>query len=457
MGLVRLALLFAVVGNPWPIGAAQEKSRPAAGVRLDTNILVCRSFADFGFSVSFARDTYTGEKIHSAEYELRRVGDDTGVIRWAYLHEIDVTFDDARPVRRDANWGGFYERILRRLGEAAPGEYRLAFLINGERCSRVVSFTIDPNFDIRKAPTFQFSALEPNPFEKLSIPVLHIIGPTPAGDKITNLTAFAAPLIVDGNPHEVLGYTITGAVGPIQSGHRHTQTIHLQGYRPKVDPAANHVLFFRFEGYESKSFTFDPWGQPLNREWDARTPQMRDSPPQKPILQGTITDAKGEPAVGYEVFLKVMGQPATTDVTNEGGEYAFYNFPPGVYRVGATPPPPAASPVVFKEKIELKADQPTVCDLDFRKLYQFSGRVIDQAGKPVADIPINATWIDSKANAEFLSTTRSDKDGSFSMGGPFKTITYVGVANGKSRPRPRHDVKPGDDNITFVLPLPSTK
>ncbi len=404
--------------------------------------------------MQFDQETYRGKKIHSAEFELRRKGDNTRVLRLPYRYYLSREIDDARPNIYKSNLGGFSEQALRRLANAAPGEYRLALSLNGVRCSNVISFIIDPEFDTGKAPTFEIKSLEPHPFGKLASPVLYVIGPDSKNVKFGNRLPGSLPIEIDGIERRRRIMIMHGIYQTLPVGHRSLGIIPVDQYSPKVAPSAKHVFLFRSQGYESKPFELDPADHPLNREWDARTPRMKDALPQDPILHGTITNAKGKPAIGYEVIVKTVSQMGVKEITDENGHYSFSNIPGGIFWVIVSPPPDPGATIIPRRYVELVPGKPTVCDMDFRNRYQVDGQVVDHSGEPIGGVPITATWKDPKTDAEFTAETLSIKDGTFIMDGPYRKVTYVAVNDGgKSGTKPRHSLKLREE-VKFVVNRP---
>lgn len=447
--LLVLSLGILPLCFPAPLAVAGEM--PPAGVTLVPHGPSFQSFADYAQNIVFDEKTYKGDEIRSAEFEIRNMKKNLRVIRFAYLHEFGRNLKDARPVRVPGWRDGFAEQALRRIGQVPPGEYQIAFYLNGLRASNVVSVNVDPGFDIAKAPTFQFGVLEPHPFGQRAVPILWVVGPTPAEETFTPWGISSSPIVIDRAERRREMIAWIGPNGPIQSGQRWWFIVDESQYLPKADPDEKHTYAFTYGSHVAKPVEVAPQDVRLNTEWDRASSQVKSLPSPEPILRGTVTGSNGQAAVGYQVMLALEGSTTAEEYTDERGEFNFVAVSPGIYRVGASPPPPAGSPFCSKEGVILEDEKTAVCDLDFRNRYRFFGKVVDADGRPRPGLDVMATWKDETTGSEFCNSAVSGSDGSYQISGPFSKITYVGIGMTGPHPPPRYNVKPGDRNVDFVI------
>ncbi len=435
----------------WGCGIYASDTPPVA-VTLIPHGTTFKSFADYEQSIRSDENTYKGEEIRSAEFEIRDTKNRLRIIRFPYRFEFGHGFKDVRPARAPSTWSdGFPEEALRRIGKVAPGEYQLAFYVNGIRASNVVSIQIDPAYDASKAPTLQLGILEPHPLGRIARVILWAIGPTPTDEQFTNIALYSSPVWIDGLERVRSMVVWTGSVGPVQSGHRFFLMIEPGGYTPPADPEKEHTYVFKFGRHATTPLRVDPFETKLGMAWDGTSSQLEDLPRSRALLQGKILNAKAEPAIGYQVFLRANGAPQATEYTDPQGEYTFPNIPPGTFTVVVFPPPPAGSPTLSKDGVILEGDKTCLINFSFKNRYRFSGRVVEVNGKPVRDVDVMTTWKDHDTGFEFCASTKSGDDGSYQVDGPYPKISYVGIGCTGTHPAPRYDVKPGDTNVIFIM------
>src|ERR1035437_8681881 len=123
----------------WGCGIYASDTAPVA-VTLIPHGTSFKSFADYNQSIMADEKTYKGEEVRSAEFEIRDTKNHLRIVRFPYRFEFGHGFKDVRPIRAPSVWSdSFPEEAIRRIGQAAPGEYQIAFYLNGVRASNVAS------------------------------------------------------------------------------------------------------------------------------------------------------------------------------------------------------------------------------------------------------------------------------------------------------------------------------
>jgi hypothetical protein len=141
------------------------------------------------------------------------------------------------------------------------------------------------------------------------------------------------------------------------------------------------------------------------------------------VVRGT------QPAAGYSVTVHDLGfssqgghAPAVTRaVTNEDGEYEMTLWVPGTYRFGLESP--SGTAVATNRRVEIAGEEETV---DFvLSPASFRGRVVDQAGRPVAEARAALRW------GRGLLIAMTDQEGVFEI--PVESEEPIGTLTAAKR------------------------
>jgi hypothetical protein len=128
-----------------------------------------------------------------------------------------------------------------------------------------------------------------------------------------------------------------------------------------------------------------------------------------------LVRASGSPVTGARVLLAPDGGgPLRETATREGGRFAFGGLGAGLYALRAVDTQLASAPRREVEAREHAPDEEAVVVLELSAARAVSGRVIDDAGAPLADVPVRIE-VDSGAPGEdpLPTVIASDSAGSF--------------------------------------------
>ncbi|CAN5785932.1 hypothetical protein BH09VER1_BH09VER1_18280 [soil metagenome] len=305
-------------------GAAEA---PPLGATFIPAGSVFRDVANFRYRLVF-EDKSNTVPIRSADLIIRNEREDLELARVPDIYGLTNRSSGQKGWR-----DGLSSDDLRRIGELPTGTYHMALLLNGVRASNVIAVRIDPKFDPLTAPTFEIGAVEGYPGGKGTRPVIWTIGPTPGDKRISNMSIYVAPLIVDGMKRTRMSIVWTGPVGLIRDGDRWAYMPELADYG--VEPGKAHTYSFELAGRSAKPVMVDPADNHLGEEWDKAT--VATQTPPVPLLRGKVTASDGAADAGYKVWLRTRSRTIATEYTGTGGEYAFAGVPPGSYQVYAAP------------------------------------------------------------------------------------------------------------------------
>jgi hypothetical protein len=270
---------------------------PAVGVWLTPWGGVFKSWADYRQDLEpesvapGGAAKFQGTKIFTLETVIRRADTGAEVARIPYFGAIGSELDDQRPneaaflrdnitfAGRAARDNAFPDDQALVLAQTPPGDFLLAVYVNGVRASNVVKITIDPAFEVTKAPTLQLGAIEPQPRANLGRLLLWVIGPTPVDPKLTTFNL--PPLEIKTNTG---GFGYSGP-GPrvIASGERRAARIPIVmgqfGDTPSFDPAQPHTyslsIVARYNSLNPSPLATQTSGSPITQP----TPTQYDAAP----------------------------------------------------------------------------------------------------------------------------------------------------------------------------------
>jgi ankyrin repeat protein len=305
----------------------EAKEGPRVAWSLVVGGSTFRSAEEVVFSLREPKAGPGKDAVREVQLELRQ--GNVRIARWPYAHQLPLP-EKVKDERKDKAQGylmGLPRELLEWTGELAAGQYEMAFLVNGVRATNVAAFRIDPAFEERTAPVFEIGVLERAPLGDASRPILWIVGPEPADRRITAYGVTGAPWLVDGVERKRTTMIWAGALSVLGWGERYDVVMDSRFYEPGVDAKAAHDYAFDFAGRKSNTQRVDPQEAPLGEAWDAAVVQPG---PEWPVsVRGVVTDAKGKPAAGYQVWLQ-GGAQAVRTLADAKGEYAL----PGSMRHG---------------------------------------------------------------------------------------------------------------------------
>jgi hypothetical protein len=311
-----------------------EKQKPRVGWSLVLEGRTFRSAKDVVFSVWDPTAGPGTKAVREVTLELRK--GDVRLAQWPYPYELMLPkgVRDERKGKRQGYTMGLPADLLQWMGELPPGDYEMALLVNGIRATNVVSFQIDPAFEEAKAPTFELGVLERAPLGTSSRPLLWVIGPDPADERISNIALAGAPWQVDGVERKRPGIW-SGPVSLVSWGERDKVVPDVKYFIPPVDAQTAHDYEFEFAGRKSNTLRVDPHAEPLGMAWD--TAVVQPAPKWPVSVYGVVRDARGKPATGYRVRLATPVHTVAEAETDASGLYALPgNLRHGMYSLTVT-------------------------------------------------------------------------------------------------------------------------
>jgi hypothetical protein len=337
---------------------------------------------------------------------------------------------------------------VRRIGNLPDGEYAVALVAAGKRCSNVARVVIDSKFDPAKLPALQLvpTLLVPGGGQ-LHVAVVGT-GRTPVDPEFTNASILWPVLIVDGVERKFTGpMAIHMPVGPLQSGQRDQRWLQLDGYEPKIDPAASHTIAAKVGKYESAPVTVPADGS-LDAAWDKTTAALAPAPAPHISVRGTVTGPDGKPAAGYEVGLVHDIDYVRFDTHCDAkGAYEFLNIAAGPYTLN-TNPPAQGTPLVTAGGVQVEAGKTVV------RKFVYSGHVKYADGTPAAGLTVSATGSLPAEKTEWDTPAETNAQSVYTVRAPYPVADYIGLSGVGRQPQPYHDVKAGRMDLDFVAPGP---
>jgi beta-lactamase regulating signal transducer with metallopeptidase domain/HEAT repeat protein/Leucine-rich repeat (LRR) protein len=434
------------------LDAAWDKS-PEKGVWVSLAPLsTIRSMTEYWHLVATdpapAAPLYKPVAIPECQFEIRKAADQKRV---AQVPLAGSFRDTGRPTPED----------VRRIGNLPDDEYVVALVADGKRISNVGRIVVDAKFDSTKQPPLQLLPVPLTPSGRMNMAVI-ATGPTPADPEFTNASILWPVLVVDGTERKFTGpMTMAMPVGPLKSGQRDQRWLQLEGYEPKIDPTAKHIVLVKVGKYQSAASlgpvarVVMPAEDTLGAAWDKATAGLTPAPAPHVSIRGTVTGPDGRPAAGYVVSLVGDIDYLLCDTHCDAkGAYEFLNVPATTYTL-RTNPPGTDQPGLSLKQVQIpSADKPTLeRDLSLEGKFSFSGRVTSPDGKPVAGRDVMANGESHDGTMEWQDSAMTDAHGRYAIRGPFPVAAYVGVSATGPHPDPYHDVKAGRTDLDFVMPV----
>jgi hypothetical protein len=371
-----------------------------------------------------------GIKIESCEFELRSGDGLRRIARFPYALAVGggPLRDLLAPgkVFKSQGMGGsdaLTESEQRRIGSLADGDYLVALIVNGVRCSNVAAFTVDSKFDPSREPTLKLFSLSGAPGAGLPYLGIRAIGPTPQDPKLTNMAVAFPEIFADGVKRERQSMTWVGPVGPLQPGKICTFILDIaSNFAPAIEPGKAHEVYVKVGKYQSEPITISP-GDPLGKTWDDKTLSPVASPPSIPSLRGKVTGPDGEPASGYDVTLFMAPDKRFKEQCNHEGLYEFFNIPSAKCGLSCSPNAQGRSRLRVLE-LQIEKGTTRTLDLDMQSRYSISGCVTNSDGKPAAGKDVRANWKSLEGDREWENAAITDADGCYLLGSPFPVAAW---------------------------------
>jgi len=378
---------------------------------------------------------YKPVPIPACDFEIRRASDQQRVARIPLGESFVGTGELTQSARRRFGWLG-------------NGEYLVALCIGYWRCSNVSRLTLDSDFDGSVEPTLSLVSLEAAPGGKLPFLGIRAVGPTPQDAKLTNETIAFPKLVVDGVERNLKTLKWAGPVAPLESGKIYTRILDLDGYEPAIEPGKEHTVKAIVGKYESVSVVI-PADNLLGQQWDIATKKLPPVPPPMIVLEGKVTGLEGKVAEGYQVSLSNLSGSVFKGSTKQDGTYQFINVPPGKYSL-VCHLKGKGMPDLEIENVQIHEGETLTVDMNLHRKYILSGTVSYEDGRPAANTGVWLSCEDQQKNAEFNDYTAADANGCYELGGPFGTVSYIGIKGKRiegSMPR----LEPGRTELRFIL------
>jgi hypothetical protein len=256
---------------------------PAIAYQLAPYAPIIPSIRNLQFQyVLVPRDNHHSFTVHTASWEIRDADHFHRIAQFPaqmYFYAYDG-INDARPPHPEGLRYDFGPDDLRNIGELAPGNYVMALLINGVRVSNVITFKIDPAFDLMKAPALTCGMIEAPPGQKTGSLLAWAVGPTPEDPYFTNEAVSFPDIVVDGKMFKNEGINWVGPVGPYHSGAPDVR-IYFQERLKGIDLNKPHDFSLIVQKYLSATVLLDLSSHTLARAWDAQTANLGAEPVKK--------------------------------------------------------------------------------------------------------------------------------------------------------------------------------
>jgi hypothetical protein len=419
------------------------------------------------FAVLVAARNLNQDAARAGEWEIRTADNGKRIARLPFNWPVPVSqfLPDGKSIDGGTERNGRFklnDEQRQRVGEMPDGEYLLAWLVGGKRCSNVTAFKIDSKYDPARQPNLPLLELlqvEPNPGRTPPVLLIrarrHAAGdPAPKNSDV----AFAT-LNVDGQDRSLSGYCWFGRDEPMQVGELYAYVLDMKWWNydpqagqalPPVDGGKPHTIFAKVKGdkVQQSPAIRTVTHAPLGQAWDAATaklPAIAD--PDKTVsLAGAVVDLQGKPAADYEVSLSTDGNSFRT-IADRAGNYEFFRIPPWTYKLGCNPPA-MGQPALAIDGVAIQAGRTAKKDISMEGKFILAGRVLDADGKPVANMTVDISSKD-QAGAEFMNTTQTDAQGRYRHASPLGTITYIGV-NGRRIVGDMPVLAEGMNNVDYV-------
>ncbi len=408
-----------------------------------------RSLEDYSFAYQVRALVEDKLNIESVEMEIRSTGNASRVARMPItVKHIDELRDKHRFPAGSKGRFELNRRRQRFIGRLPNGEYLVAVNVNGVRCSNVASFVIDSNFDAGSEPTLRVFPLPVEPGRNLPYLGIRALGPTPQDSQLKNDMIAFPDLVVDGIVRRPKSMKWVGPVGPLTPGQMHTRVLDLSNYEPEIEPRARHEVRAIVGKYESAPVVM-PADDSLGRQWDKSTEKLPAIPLPGIALKGKVIGSDGRAAANYEVHLFGENGERFSESSGTDGEYEFFNVPSGEYQLVCNPRG-RGQPGLTIEQVGVGANEPLVLNLSLKRQYNFAGKVHYKDGKPAGKMDIALTCEDPVNHVEFVDSTTTDANGRYELGGPFGSVSYIGV-NGRRIQGPMPRLKPGLTELNYIL------
>jgi len=331
---------------------------------------------------------------------------------------------------------------LQRIGRLASGEYLLAWLVRGKRCSNVMRFKVDSKHDPTaqpKPPLLELEAIPTGP--GAAPPVLVIRARRHANsDPAPMSSAVAYPTLnIDGRDTFVSGMKWAGPDRPLRVGEVYEYILDLRRWdwdpkrKKEVPPPRGdkpHVIYAVVGNQRSGKVVTGHAPRP-GAAWDAVTAKLPavTELAKAVSLSGSVVDLAGKVGGGYEVWLSSGERTMYRTKADEGSRYEFFRIPPGTYKLICSPPK-MGQPELTIPGIVIRAGKRTERDISLEGRFILIGRVLDVEGKPVVNMTVDFGSGD-QAGAGFMNTTKTDANGYYRHASPLGTIGYIGVDGGR--------------------------
>lgn len=447
----------APVTQPAATQAATEK----LWLAIMTDSETVRSARELAILVR-AFNAYGSEKtVTSSDWEIRSADNSRREtvlpIRWPWGRSPEQLPPDGKRFR---GWGERSARLqfdddqARQLGALPPGEYALAWNVNGRRASNVVRLRIDPNHDITTEPLLELMPLDPAPAQDR--PLIGIRArrhkqddPAPSYSQVAY-----AKLIVDGQARQWEAIVWAGPDGPLPVGGHAAYLLDLStNLAPPIEAGKSHQIMAEVGSLRTKSVEL-ALDSALARSWDPATPKLAPATQPHISLEGTVIAPDGKPAAGYQVFVehpdwKYRLGDLPHQTTDEQGRYRFHNLPAGQYEVWTNPT--GKGPLLRVAGVDVKDGATQQLDLDLTAHFHIAGHVRDAQGRPVAGRDVMSNWRSQDGKSQYQDFAVTDGQGGYRIGSPLPTATYVGLSGTGPQPRPQRDVPSGREDVDFAV------
>ena len=446
---------------------------PAPWIALAPSEETVPSLKDLGV---LARGRYLNQDAaKTGEWEIRTADNKKRVARIDYSWEIppEEFLPDGKRIIGGTDRSSQYSLSESQLRQVVPlerGDYLLAWYVAGKRCSNVMQFRIDKDYDAKSQPLLKLTQIEPGAGEGLPLLVLRAYRHT-ENDPAPRTSEVVFPrLNVDGQDRAIrdaawrgdMPLTVGGHYAYILDLNRYTRLVQTKEEK-SIEPGKKHVIFAKVGstkvGWQVSNHITLSFDRSLSEAWDHATADLGPAlpTPQPPVLlSGTVIRSDGKPAAGYSVHLFSDRGERFTEKTDEQGLYTFGGIPAGSYKVETSRLGAEGLPRLVVQEV-LLGKQAITLTLSLQKKFSFSGRVTYPDGTPAPNWTVYARWPSPQSKAEYRDFIVTDAEGRYTLGAPYEVASYVDARGTAFHEIAHRGVKVGRKDVDFVVPKTDTR
>jgi hypothetical protein len=359
-----------------------------------------------------------------AQWEIRTADETKRVAR---LSVPWIMREKGRETSSDFRSFHLAPREVRRMVGLEPGEYVMAWLLDGERRSNVVRLTVMKAGE--KRPPGEYLWIEqgePQRPGRLPMAEIRVRRRTEADP--ANESLIWAQTLIDGQPLTRKKAPGMFADPPMAVGGIRGTMVDWDQMKEVVDGSKPHTISVRM-GEATSAPVALLTTTPLGDAWDAATAKLGPAPVAAVQVEGKVTGEDGKAGAGYAVML-IGGGQEYEEVSDGAGGYAFSGVPAGEYELTCVPGGKKV-PLAVVSKVAVGAAKRRV-DVTFEGKFAVSGKVEkpaddDGPAGPAVGRMVRATFVSEDGGVEVSVAAETGKEGAYEVKGPFEKVSFVGV------------------------------